>query len=307
MSTVLAFDIGIKNLAWCCLRLQDGKYQIIGWDNYNLLSDSSNVEPLKKNTCTHCKAKGIYEHKGSLFCVRHSPLPALRDLSGNLLKKIPVLDICKALLLEKSDDSKAKKKEDVLEALKKYYALPLVVPKVTKAMDTNLSTIHDSLRKLVLCHKEMWSGCSLICLENQPAFKNPTMKSVQMLLFATLRDLLQPDVPLFPSVAVIPFPSVAPLPFPWVAPPHFPSVAVPPFPSVAPPPLKLVHAGKKVEGAAKGDDGYKDRKAGSEARALAFLYLKTLEKPEPWRILWEKAVKKSDLADALCMCIDASA
>jgi len=267
MSTVLAFDIGIKNLAWCCLRLQEGRYEIIGWDNYNLLSDSSNVVSVKKNTCMYCKAKGVYEHKEKLFCVRHSPLPALRDLSGNLLKKIPVLDTCKALLLDKSDDSKPKKKEDVLEALKKYYALPLLVPKVTKAMDTNLSDIHDSLRKLVLCHKKMWSGCTLICLENQPAFKNPTMKSVQMLLFATLRDILQPT----------------------------------------PPPLKLVHAGKKVEGAAKGDDGYKDRKAGSEARAVAFLYLKTLEKPETWRLLWEKATKKSDLADALCMCIDASA
>ena len=109
MKQILAFDIGIKNLAWCCLRFEDGKYNIIGWDNYNLLSDSSNVVTLKKNTCIHCKAKGIYEHNGSLFCVRHSPLPALRDLSGNILKKIPVLDTCKAVLATKTDEKPKKK------------------------------------------------------------------------------------------------------------------------------------------------------------------------------------------------------
>ena len=288
MPTVLAFDIGIKNLAWCCLRFQEGKYEFLGWDNYNLLSDSSNVDSLSKKTpCVHCKAKGVYQHKEQLYCVRHSPLPALRDLSGNLVKKLPVMEICKSILAAKTD-VKPKKKEDILEALKEYYALPLVLPKVTKAMDTNLSDIHDSLRKLVLRHKDMWSGCSLICLENQPAFKNPTMKSVQILLFATLRDILQPN----------------PTPFASVLPPPSASVLPPPFASVLPPPLKLVHAGKKVEGAAKGDEGYKDRKAGSEARALAFLYVNTLTAPEAWRAVWEKATKKSDLADALCMCID---
>lgn len=80
-------------------------------------------------------------------------------------------------------------------------------------------------------HKELWSKCTLICLENQPAFKNPQMKSVQMLLFATLRDLLQP----------------------------------------APPPIQLVHAGLKVQGKTKGDEGYKERKLGSEDRATKFL------------------------------------
>lgn len=274
MPTVLAFDIGIKNLAWCCLRFQEGKYEFLGWDNYNLLSDSSNVDSLSKKTpCVHCKAKGVYQHKEQLYCVRHSPLPALRDLSGNLVKKLPVMEICKSILAAKTD-VKPKKKEDILEALKEYYALPLVLPKVTKAMDTNLSDIHDSLRKLVLRHKDMWSGCSLICLENQPAFKNPTMKSVQILLFATIRDLLQPN-PLTSTAS-----------------------------TASVPPLKLVHAGKKVLGAAKGDEGYKDRKAGSEARALAFLYVNTLTAPEAWRAVWEKASKKSDLADALCMCID---
>jgi hypothetical protein len=265
MSQILAFDIGIKNLAWCCIRKEGERYTILGWDNYNLLSDSSNVSSSakKKDVCKDCKAKGLYEHADSLFCSRHCPLPALRDLSGNLLKKIPVLSDCKEILLKKSIKAKAKK-DDIIQQLATVYCLPRLVKKVTKAMDTNLTDIHDSLRILVEKNKTLWSKSTLIGLENQPAFKNPTMKSVQTLLFATLRDILQP----------------------------------------APPPLKLIHAGKKVQGTTKGDEGYKDRKAGSEARATAFLHTPTLNAPEVWRAVWEKAAKKSDLADALCMCID---
>ena len=53
----------------------------------------------------------------------------------------------------------------------------------------------------------------------------------------------------------------------------------------------------------KGDAGYKDRKSASEARVVKFLK----EQPQPqWDTKWAQAAKKSDLADALCMCLDAS-
>jgi len=71
-----------------------------------------------------------------------------------------------------------------------------------------------------------------------------------------------------------------------------------------PPRLKLVHAGKKVQGAEKGDAGYKDRKAGSEARVSALFKTTTLTDTLAWSTKYASASKKSDLADALCMCID---
>jgi len=143
--------------------------------------------------------------------------------------------------------------------------LPIISQKVSKAPDVGLTEIHTSIQKLVQQHKAIWSTCTTILLENQPAFKNPTMKSVQILLFATLRDLLEQP----------------------------------------PPSLKLVHAGKKVQGAEKGDAGYKDRKAGSETRATNFLKEPTLVCAAKWQTTWASAAKKSDLADALSMCIDA--
>ena len=269
MVRVLAFDIGIKNLAWCCLEQTGQTYTILGWDNYNLLSDESNVGATAKVKCVQCSLKAGYRKGEQTFCGRHCPAatPALRDLSGTLLKKIPSVDACRELLSARGLVSVPKKKAQITEELEKLFSLPIETKKVSKAPDAGLQDIHTSIQTLVRTHAQLWGSCTTILLENQPAFKNPTMKSVQMLLFATLRDLL-----------------------------------------VQPPPqLKLVHAGKKVQGAAKGDAGYKDRKAGSESRAESFLTQPTLQAPSAWQRTWAAAKKKSDLADALAMCLDATA
>jgi hypothetical protein len=270
MATVLAFDIGIKNLAWCCFQVRGEKYTILGWDNYNLLSDESNVggSKIKGGKCNSCSLKAAYEGQGVQTCARHCVpgLPALRDLSGNLLKKIPTGKVIKELLVSKGVAKPPTKKADLDAELGKLYSLPILMKKVSKAPDVGLSEIHNSIQKLVTKQKPLWSTCSLILLENQPVFKNPTMKSVQILLFATLRDLLQQPPPI----------------------------------------LKLVHAGKKVKGVATGDAGYKDRKAGSEARVEAFLKNPKLISAESWAKVWTSATKKSDLADALSMCLDAA-
>jgi hypothetical protein len=70
-----------------------------------------------------------------------------------------------------------------------------------------------------------------------------------------------------------------------------------------PPVLKLVHAGKKVHVDEKGDAGYKDRKAASEAKVRKVLEEKTTEGPK-WMTFFGSHTKKNDLADAFCMCID---
>jgi len=267
MPRILAFDIGIKNLAWCLLEQTTEQTTILEWDNYNLLSDSSNLTVQTKQSCIQCKSKAAYTAEDTVYCSRHCPptKQALRDISGNLLKKLPPVKTCRAILQAIAPNKTHPTKKDAIqEALKQYYALPIQVPKVSKAPDAGLTELHSSIQNLVKNHVTLWSSCTTILLENQPAFKNPTMKSVQMLLFATLRDLLtQP-----------------------------------------PPRLKLVHAGKKVQGAEKGDAGYKDRKAGSEARVSALFKTTTLTDTLAWSTKYASASKKSDLADALCMCID---
>jgi hypothetical protein len=266
MSRVLAFDIGIKNLAWCVLDVSGETYQIFGWDNYNLLEDSSNVAAKVQAKCAMCSMKPTYTTNEQQTCVRHCPTdkPALRDCSGMLLKKIPKMETCKEMLSAKGLTKVPSKKADIVAALQLHWSMPLETKKVSKAPDVGLTEIHNSLQRLVSQQSILWSTCDMILLENQPVFKNPTMKSVQILLFATLRDRLKQP----------------------------------------PPQLKLVHAGKKVKGAVKGDAGYKDRKAGSEARADIFLKNSKLQESSRWQQVYHSAAKKSDLADALSMCVD---
>jgi hypothetical protein len=264
-NTVLAFDIGIKNLAWCCLQKSGTTYTILGWDNVNLLEESSNLE--KTDTkCLLCKVKGAFLHADQHYCARHTPsgFPALQDASGKIYKAIPAASVCKQLLTAKGVAKTPVKKDALVLELAKYYSLPVVKQKVKVGVDTNLTQIHDALRNLVLANQTIWKTCTTICLENQPAFKNPTMKSVQMMLYATLRDNLQPN----------------------------------------PPVLKLVHASKKVQGATKGDAGYAERKAGSEQRVMTFLEGTQCTNAPAMKLRFTGAAKKSDLADACCMCMD---
>lgn len=276
---VLCFDIGIKNLAWCVVEkdTEAKTYRILGWDNYNLLEEES-AETVAV-PCGMCKARAIYTcnragEESVPRCGRHIPatFSVFKDGKDKPAKKLPPVGTLKKLVKElpRSATGTGKAaplpvgKDALVDALRHCYAIPIVQKKVSKAADAGLVLIHDSIRRLTEEQRGLWSSCELIGLENQPAFKNPTMKSVQILLFATLRDMYQP----------------------------------------APPELKLIHAKKKVEGVEKGDKGYKERKAGSEHRAAQFLHGSGLVGGAPWLKIWNAAKKKSDLADALAMCLD---
>ena len=125
--------------------------------------------------------------------------------------------------------------------------------------------IHSSMQRFTDMNSSIFEKATHILLENQPAFKNPTMKSVQILLFATLRDRLPGDR--------------------YVG---------------------FVHAGKKgtVSKETKGDKGYSNRKKASEERIQTFLDTNNIDEKEKWLALLQTNQKKSDLCDAMCMCID---
>ena len=185
MTIVIAFDIGIRNLAWCCYN-KDNK-TILGWENYDLMYDSS-VSSVKSNfTCLVCSKNGLYTHNSNYYCAKHTIKPIFKDLSGNVYKKMPNLGICKTILNEKKGT-----KEELYTQIKNNYSILIEKKKATKkAFD--LEALHDSIRLFVNKNLELFRKAKIIGLENQPVLKNPTMKTVQILLYATLRDLLQPS------------------------------------------------------------------------------------------------------------------
>jgi hypothetical protein len=271
MKRILAFDIGIKNLAWCCGEkdVSGAVLRVKGWANENIITGGTAESDAAMNRCTSCSHKAAYWYQstGRGYCSRHCPplTPALRDLSGNLLKKLPKLPVLKDLA-KKLDATKSdvKTKASLLQFLQKHYCFPKQ-PQVVKKVE--LEELHTGIQKVVSLNAALFETCDEILLENQPVFKNPVMKSVQMMLFATLRDLLE-----------------------------------------GPPKLRLVHAGRKTAGATKGDEGYAERKGASEAKVLEGLKKGAVKmdtedgRGAEW---FTEQVKKSDLADCLCMVLDA--
>jgi hypothetical protein len=170
--------------------ISGSQYQIIGWENVNILSDGP---PAAKVTCHKCSSKATHSANETLSCGRHCPteFPAFRDLSGTALKKIPAMKELKVLFAQRGLAA-PKSKDDATKKLATIFSMPVEVKKVKKAVDNELSVLHDGIRKMILERKALFSQAGAIHLENQPVLKNPTMKSVQILLFASLRDLLQP-------------------------------------------------------------------------------------------------------------------
>jgi hypothetical protein len=266
---IVSFDIGIRNLAWCCMRrdcsAESNLYTVEGWENEDLLAETSGSAT--KITCIKCSAKATHSTGTLFFCGRHSSSekPVLRDLSGALVKKIPSQAVLKVLFAQKAIVPMPKTREATLQKLAEFYTLPLEQKKKKKAVDTELSVLHDAIRAMVLKHKTLFQTATAIHLENQPVLKNPTMKTVQILLYATLRDLLGPS----------------------------------------PPAIRLIHAGVKVKGKTSGDKGYKERKQGSEEKVAELFRGGKIQDKEHWQAHLAKHSKQNDLTDAFCMCVDA--
>jgi hypothetical protein len=252
MSKVLAFDIGIRNLAFCVLENQ----QVLALQNISLIQEADPIH------CGQCKVKASYQVGEQYTCKRHVPkthqiLPELsKKTSNKILKELVKTHECPVL---------GSTNERYLASLATRFALPVTQPKSINASKMPLEQIHDALRSFVVDCWPIFSGCTHVLLENQPAFKNPHMKSVQILLFATLREqfLSHGETPQY----------------------------------------QFVHAKKKVSDAAKGDAGYAERKNKSEAR-LVTLFESGLIQGATWYEAWKAAKKQSDMADALCMAVD---
>lgn len=260
MTTILAFDIGIKNLAFCVLRKEaTGLPVVLDLQNINLFASEVVDAPLCSTPCAH---KATYQCSVGLTCKRHVPKThTLNDLDKPSVKGLK--DLAKSVGL-----SVKGKREEILATVLTRFALPFKAPKSPKAAHQSLERLHDALHQFVTEFWATFRQCHAILLENQPVYKNPHMKSVQVLLFATLRERFMAE-------------------------------------GLTVPPCHLVHAKTKVEGAAAGDAGYKDRKAGSEERLrLAFDSAKVTGCVPALYESWCSSKKRSDMADAFCMCMD---
>jgi hypothetical protein len=271
MPVYVGFDMGIRNLAYCVIEHGiSGEWSIAAWDNVDLLEGGETAQTAK--SCAGCGggAKWISVGDGTKWCkacatgvrVKKSATakPSLSCLPCNMGAKE-----LKALATGRGVDAKKMKKPELVAWAQKEYLVPW---KAVKTMSVGLDTIRKAMDTWLTSVLSSMARAELIRLENQPAMKNPTMKSVQIMLYTLLAHRLESE-------------------YFWTG------------------NIDFVHAGVKSRGVvdisgATAGAAYKARKDGAEADVTALLAANGA-KASVWAKYFAGRTKKSDLADAFLM------
>ena len=214
----IGWDIGIKNLSYCLLdnvtekeddtsnqeniiSISSKKFKIVDWGVINVVDDvSQGTASFEKRTPIKCgfgkcSKKATYCHKDKtndnyfgLCAIHYKKVDDTHKKDFILLEKKPKCfkGSCKknSTFYLKTHEYKTYcgvhhnqliKKEPLSECVK--------VDKKVKATSINLTKLAKSLYKLLDAVPTILK-VNCVLLENQPVLKNPTMKSVQMLLYS---------------------------------------------------------------------------------------------------------------------------
>lgn len=255
---ILSFDIGIKNLA----------YSVTEGSTVHAVENCSIIDLPKQATCSRCGCTASFEHDTNIpTCKRHIP-----SSFPFLFKAVPKVAELAELCRKHGCLPEKRTKEGYCMELRKKFSMPLKQAKADVGANC-IDTFHNGIRSFIKDRWHLFSTCTHVLIENQPAFKNPKMKTIQILLYASLREQ-----------------------FIRSSETHAKAAAAPSF--------HLVHAKKKVQGAPKGDAGYAERKRGSEIRICTLIDSGKLNFSAHANKNWTETKKKSDMADTLCMCVD---
>lgn len=195
---ILAFDLGIKNLAFCLLKQKDessDKHTIIDWNNIDLLAGGRSTQ--SANRCKGCNGPGHYIQKTEIFTVwckgcatgirrpkKSTCKPTLPVLPGCSNKKLPKITELRKLA---GPDFKKSIKEEIMKHLETLYLVPFEPP---KAKAPPMYEIFKNMSAWLDSNLENFKQADIIKIENQPCMTNPVIKSVQMILFTLLWEKL---------------------------------------------------------------------------------------------------------------------
>ena len=203
---VLSFDIGIKNLAWCLTEscdvpLQESRvcWKILDWGVWDLRVDIDDQIYHPEFCCAFTKSGKI--------CGR---VPMYADLSGNEclggyckthakqsnashtsedIKKLPKTGVADLRLKASSlgIDSSGLRKKELISMIGELYRSRCLyaIPKLKNSKKMSLSEIHDRILQRI---SDIHISSDLVLIENQPVKMNATMKTIQIILWTSLRE-----------------------------------------------------------------------------------------------------------------------
>ena len=186
----LSWDIGIKNLAFCLLEYKNDTSQIIDWDVINLFEEKpKEIEfpciSYQKNG-NKCSRKSVKYDSVSFqcYCKVHS-----KNIPEKMLLEVKNITCCHILKTKKTRcQKKIKYVTDnpfigYCETHKNHGDINnLSLISKPKKIKNDLSDISERLI-LELDNRKHFLDVDYILIENQPAFKNPKMKSIQMIVY----------------------------------------------------------------------------------------------------------------------------
>jgi len=149
-STIVSFDIGIKNLAYCVFATGTEGLSIVGWGIANLALQDAVEKPQcncsKAKTAVLCGKTASYTYgEDQRFCKTHAKssgkLIPTKELSVAAFKKMKIeelmtLSVKHAIMIEATD-----KKPDILAKVVAHFAARTLVP-VVVAKSKNANQIH---------------------------------------------------------------------------------------------------------------------------------------------------------------------
>ena len=152
MTTIISIDVGIKNLAYCTLELNESGIHINDWGIINIIEHINPVctNIIRKKNCT----------RDAYFMIKTT----INSDDKNIIYFCNKKTCCKQkdLLYTKKQIKKVKRK-----TCKNIKLQELGINLLSKLQDKKEHLLH----------------VDKIIIENQPVLKNPTMKSVQMILY----------------------------------------------------------------------------------------------------------------------------
>lgn len=183
---VLSWDIGIYNLSFCDIELID-----IGTINKNsTINDNKELSviihdwgiiPLIKKYCDVCGVNAVYRNSQDFLCNKH-----WKEIEEGHIKDLFVR-IGKEKCCEKIKTGKPCSRKPNWLYLDKYYCTTHLdndkqsssIPLTNQTKDLN----YLSKRIFEMCSYLIDVDYDAILFENQPSLKNPTMKSIQIILY----------------------------------------------------------------------------------------------------------------------------
>lgn len=172
---ILSWDIGIKNMAYCLSEYKDKTHKIINWGIINLYDDipkdeSHKCQGIKKDK-SKCDKKAKFLENGKYYCGSHTK-------SDTLIKdcKKCCIENCSNKIMNFHFDTKL---IYCTKHSKPFEKKKLIKVSGNKTLQQLTITLYKKLNEIPELLK-----ANKILIENQPVYKNPTMKSVQMILYS---------------------------------------------------------------------------------------------------------------------------